>query len=410
MPTKPALPPTSRPRSAAPSMSSATSRRRSAARISPICCRPGRGRCCGSAMARARAAASCTTPATISTTARSRSGSAFSPASPSGSSPPNEAGEPNSGQFGAAPLPSSPGLTRGSMDGRVKPGHDEGGWMRDRRHRMRVHVVNFLRPDPDYAGRTLDYLSGLARQVEARGFAGLWLTDSFGRGRPTLDPIVGMSVVAAVTSRIEIGTCVLQVPVRHPVELAHRIESLYALAGSRLQLGVGSGSTQADFDLVGQDYAQRFKLLMSALDTMGTAWRGERLPGGILTPWPGTEGGPNVLLGAWRNKRWIVYAAEQCAGWIASGLYSQPEELASGMKIYRDAGGKRAILSNVIVALEDGSEAAQRALSATVTLTGGAAAALDRLKRIRDVGFDDVLCMTPLAALDDLERLRDAVA
>jgi alkanesulfonate monooxygenase SsuD/methylene tetrahydromethanopterin reductase-like flavin-dependent oxidoreductase (luciferase family) len=274
---------------------------------------------------------------------------------------------------------------------------------------MRIHVVNFLRPNPEYAGRTLDYLSGLARQVEERGFAGLWLTDAFGRGWPTLDPIVGMSVVAAVTSRIEIGTCVLQVPVRHPVELAHRIESLYALTGPRLQLGVGSGSTQADFDLVGQDYAQRFKLLMSALDTMAQAWRGETLPGGRLVPWPGTEGGPNVLLGAWRNKRWIVYAAERCAGWIASGLYSQPEELAAGMQIYRDVGGRRAILSNVIVALDEGSEAAQRARSATVTLTGGVAAALDRLHRIRDVGFDDVLCMTPIHALDDLARLRDAL-
>src|SRR6266436_4565174 len=99
---------------------------------------------------------------------------------------------------------------------------------------MRVHVVNFLRPDPDYAGRTLEYLSGLARQV----------------------------------------------PVRHPVELAHRIGSLYALTGSRLQLGVGSGSTQADFDLVGLDYNERFKMLMSGLDTMGRAWRGENLPGG----------------------------------------------------------------------------------------------------------------------------------
>jgi alkanesulfonate monooxygenase SsuD/methylene tetrahydromethanopterin reductase-like flavin-dependent oxidoreductase (luciferase family) len=275
---------------------------------------------------------------------------------------------------------------------------------------MRVHVVNFLRPDPEYDGRTLDYLVDLARQVEARGFAGLWLTDSFGRGRPTLDPIVGMSVVAAVTSRIEIGTCVLQVPVRHPVELAHRIGSLYALTGSRLQLGVGSGSTQADFDIVGLDYAQRFKLLMSGLDTMGKAWRGEPLPGGALTPWPGTEGGPAVLLGAWRNKRWIVYAAEECAGWIASGLYSQPEELSAGMKIYRDAGGRRAILSNVIVALEGSTEAAQRAATATVTLTGGDAEARDRLRRIKEVGFDDVLCMTPLAALDDLERLRDAAA
>ena len=275
---------------------------------------------------------------------------------------------------------------------------------------MRVHVVNFLRPDPDYAGRTLDYLVNLARQVEARGFAGLWLTDSFGRGRPTLDPVVGMSVIAAMTSRIEIGTCVLQVPVRHPVELAHRVASLYALTGARLQLGVGSGSTQADFDILGLDYAQRFKMLMTSLEVMRKAWRGEALPGGQLTPWPGTEGGPAVLLGAWRNKRWIVYAAEECAGWIASGLYSQPEELAAGMKIYRDAGGRRAILSNVIVALDEGSEAAQRAASATVTLTGGEAAARDRLRRIKEVGFDDVLCMTPLGALDDLERLRDAAA
>src|SRR5881227_978328 len=214
---------------------------------------------------------------------------------------------------------------------------------------MRVHVVNFLRPDPDYDGRTLDYLADLAGQVEARGFAGLWLTDSFGRGRPTLDPIVLMSVIAAVTQRIEIGTCVLQVPVRHPVELAHRIQSLHALTGDRLMLGLGSGSTKADFELVGEDYTQRFKALMPALDTMKRAWRGEKLEGGTLTPWPGTEGGPAIMLGAWRNKRWIVYSAEQCQGWIASGLYPTLDELEAGIKFYRDAGGKRAVLSNVIV-------------------------------------------------------------
>ena len=71
---------------------------------------------------------------------------------------------------------------------------------------------------------------------------------------PTLDPVVLMSVIAAVTKRIEIGTCVLQVPVRHPVELAHRIQSLHAMTGDRLMLGLGCGSTQADFDLVGDDY------------------------------------------------------------------------------------------------------------------------------------------------------------
>ena len=274
---------------------------------------------------------------------------------------------------------------------------------------MRVHVVNVMRPEPGEAGGTLERLNEFARQVEARGFHGLWVTDSFGRGRPTLDPIVLMSVIAAVTKRVEIGTCVLQVPVRHPVELAHRIAGLYAMTGKRLMLGLGSGSTKADFDLVGADYNERFKVLMSSLDTMRKAWRGAALPGGALTPWPGTEGGPAVMLGAWRNKRWIIYSAEECEGWIASGLYSQPEELATGMKIYRDAGGKRAVLANVILDLKGQGEGMPRGGQATVMLTGGEAEALDRLRRIRDVGFDDILCMTPPEGLDDLARLRDAL-
>jgi alkanesulfonate monooxygenase SsuD/methylene tetrahydromethanopterin reductase-like flavin-dependent oxidoreductase (luciferase family) len=275
---------------------------------------------------------------------------------------------------------------------------------------MRVHVVNVLRGSPEVKGQTLDRIAGLARAVEEKGFHGLWVTDSFGRGRPTLDPVVAMSVIATVTRRIEIGTCVLQVPVRHPVELAHRIQSLHALTGDRLMLGLGSGSTQADFDLVGEDYTQRFKSLMPALDTMRRAWRGEKLEGGTLTPWPGTEGGPAIMLGAWRNRRWIVYAAEECAGWIASGLYPKPEELEAGIKFYRDAGGKRAILSNVIIDLHGNAEDMPLGGKASVMLTGGEPAARKTLQWIRDVGFDDVLCMARPDSLDDLARLRDAVA
>jgi hypothetical protein len=112
------------------------------------------------------------------------------------------------------------------------------------------------------------------------------------------------------------------------------------------------------------------------------------------------------MLGAWRNKRWIVYAAERCAGWIASGLYSQPEELVNGVQFYRDAGGKRAVLSNVIVELQGDVANMPLAGRATMQITN-ADEALDRLKRIRTVGFDDVLCMVRPEGLDDLARLRD---
>ena len=275
---------------------------------------------------------------------------------------------------------------------------------------MRVSVVTFLRPGSEAPGHSLDRIAAYARRVEEKGFPGIWVTDSFGRGRATLDPLAALSALAAITRDIELGTCVLQVPVRHPVELAHRIQSVQALSGGRLRLGVGSGSTKVDFDLVGADYEQRFKLLMSALETMQRAWRGEPLQGGALTPWPGTAGGPPVMLGAWRNKRWITYAAERCAGWIASGLYGSWEDLEAGIRRYREAGGKRAILANVIVDLHDRPEvAAARAQPATITLSGGPDEACRRLRRIRDIGFDDVLCVSPVEALEEIEQVRDFV-
>lgn len=283
---------------------------------------------------------------------------------------------------------------------------------------MRVHVVNVMRPEPESSSQLVDRFARFSRAVEERGFDGLWVTDSFGRGRPTLDPIVLMTVIAAVTRRIEIGTCVLQVPVRHPIELAHRVQSLHALTGKRLQLGLGCGSTAADFELVGEAYEQRFKTLMPLLELMQQAWRGEPIDNqhgkGALTPWPigeerGGNSGPDILLGAWRNKRWITYSAEHCAGWIASGLYPQWEELERGIEFYRNAGGQRAVLANVICDLEGNGEDMPLGGKATVMLTGGEARARETLRRIQSVGFDDVLCMARADRLDDLARLRDAL-
>jgi alkanesulfonate monooxygenase SsuD/methylene tetrahydromethanopterin reductase-like flavin-dependent oxidoreductase (luciferase family) len=53
---------------------------------------------------------------------------------------------------------------------------------------------------------------------------------------------------------VKLGTCILQVPLRHPVELAHRVLSAHYPSGGRLLLGVGAGSTKANFDAVEGDY------------------------------------------------------------------------------------------------------------------------------------------------------------
>ena len=272
---------------------------------------------------------------------------------------------------------------------------------------MRLSVVIFMHPAAEPRGRSLDRIVDYVRRIEASGFPGIWVTDSLGRGRPTLDPLVAIGTLCAATKRVELGTAVLQVSLRHPIELAHRVQSVQALSGGRLRLGVGSGSTRADFDLLGADYDQRFRTLMRSLDIMRSAWRGEPVNGGVLSPWPGCEGGPSVLLGAWRSERWITYAAKRCQGWVASGLYSSWEDLEAGMRLYRDAGGDNAVLANVVVDLNNRPEPGGLAERAKVSLVCPPDEARQRLKRIEQLGFDEVLLVSPGAALAELERVRD---
>ena len=176
------------------------------------------------------------------------------------------------------------------------------------------------------------------------------------RGFILPDPLIGVSVAAAVTTRVEVGTCVLQVPLRNPVELAHRILTAHLISGGRLLLGVGAGSTKADFDALGLDYAARLQAFEDALPVMRRLWRGEQVGAANLTPWPGALGGPAVLIGSWGGKRWIPRAAQEFDGWIASPARRISRRSTDGIQRYRDAGGKRAIVTNIAVDLDGATE------------------------------------------------------
>lgn len=259
---------------------------------------------------------------------------------------------------------------------------------------MRMGVV--LRMGPRAGGddsAPLARLVAAARAVEDGGFAGLWSTDAFGRGAPQLDTLTTLGAMAAVTSRIELGTCILQVSPRNPAELANRLAGLTVLAGGRFRLGVGPGSTLGDFDVVGADYENRFKNFEPAIATMRQAWAGDTVNRGKLVPWPGFQA-PPMLLAAWRNPAWIERAAKNYDGWIASGLRSEWDQLDVGMRSFRDAGGKRAIMANVLVEY-DGPVVSPHGVTPTVVLTRDKGQAKETLQRLADIGFDDVLPFAP---------------
>ena len=274
---------------------------------------------------------------------------------------------------------------------------------------MRVSTMLRISPAADPDTNLIDRITDLARQTEAAGFPGIWLGNSLGRGRATLDPLAVLSTVAAVTRRVELGISVLQLPLRNPVELAHRVQSVQALSGGRLRLGIGSGSTRDDFELLGYDYDHRFRTFKNSIEIMRKVWNGEPVNGGTLSMWPGCTGGPPILIGAWRSPRWITYAARESDGWTPSGRYSSLDDLEYGMKIYREAGGGNAVLANVAIDLAERPQSAELAKVAHFSLICPPDEARRRLQRLEEMGFDEVLIGSHYGELDEVERVRDLV-
>jgi alkanesulfonate monooxygenase SsuD/methylene tetrahydromethanopterin reductase-like flavin-dependent oxidoreductase (luciferase family) len=243
-----------------------------------------------------------------------------------------------------------------------------------------------------------------ARAVERAGFDSLWCFDSIGRGFMIPDPLIAVSVAATATERLTLGTGILQVPLRRPVELAHRILTAHLICGDRLLLGVGAGSTKADFDAVGVEFETRMRQFEDALALMRRLWQGEKSGAAQLNPWPSTIGGPKLLIGSWAGSRWIPRAAKDFDGWIGSGARSSVAALRDGIKRFREAGGRRAIATNIPVDLD--APTAPMPEEGQFQLRCDPKTAVERLRMLADLGFDDAVLVTRRYGEADLAALR----
>ncbi len=251
---------------------------------------------------------------------------------------------------------------------------------------MRLGVSLNIQSMPTPSGRS--YTEGM-RLAEKVGFDGLWFFDTVGRGTFRPDPVSAMSAAASVTERIELGTCILQVPLRRPVELAHRILSAHYLSGGRVRLGVGSGSTEADFNATGNDFKGRFRDLAAALPVMRDLWRGESVGDANLTPLDSVKGGPPILIGSWAGSRWIPIAAKQYDGWVSSAHFTNIATLKEGYKRFKGEGGGRTVASNIPVDLTVDSKSLTD--DDNLDLRCGPEEARARLDLLAEIGFDDAI-------------------
>ncbi len=93
-----------------------------------------------------------------------------------------------------------------------------------------------------------DALAATARRAEAMGYSVLMVTDHL---IEQLAPIPAMTAMAVATTRLRVGTFVLNNELRHPAVLAQDLATIDVLSGGRLQVGIGAGWNKPEFDQIG---------------------------------------------------------------------------------------------------------------------------------------------------------------
>ena len=94
----------------------------------------------------------------------------------------------------------------------------------------------------------------------------------YNAGMPILEALMTLAHLAAVTTRVTLGTEVLVLPQREPVLVAKQVSTLDTLSGGRVRLGVGVGWQEAEYDALGESFRTRGVRMDEAITLMRAYW------------------------------------------------------------------------------------------------------------------------------------------
>jgi F420-dependent oxidoreductase-like protein len=90
-----------------------------------------------------------------------------------------------------------------------------------------------------YSGAELQLNMDLIREAESLGYDSVWTAEAYGS-----DAVTPLAWIGAQTSKIKLGTAIMQLPARSPAMTAMTAMTLDALSGGRFLLGLGTSGPQ----------------------------------------------------------------------------------------------------------------------------------------------------------------------
>jgi probable F420-dependent oxidoreductase len=91
---------------------------------------------------------------------------------------------------------------------------------------------------------------------------------------PIPDPLIWLAYVAAAAPSVRLGTCILILPQRNPVVLAKELATLDVLSGGRVDLGIGVGWLEEEFQALGVPWQRRGARNDEYVAAMRALWAG----------------------------------------------------------------------------------------------------------------------------------------
>ncbi len=210
-----------------------------------------------------------------------------------------------------------------------------------------LQVPNFTYPGGP--GLISGTLADIARAADDAGFYSLWVMDHFFQisvvgphENEMLEGYATLGILAAVTSKVKLGTMATGVIYRYPGILVKTVTTLDVLSRGRAYFGVGAGWNEQESRGLGVPFppiAVRFELLEEALQIAKQMWSGEsdpyrgkhnRLEEALCSPQPLSRPHPPILVAGGGEKKTLRLVAQYAD---ACNLYGAPDVVRAKLEI-----------------------------------------------------------------------------
>jgi probable F420-dependent oxidoreductase len=288
---------------------------------------------------------------------------------------------------------------------------------------------------------SLERLSTYVKIARDLGFRAISTNDHLISHRPWLDAPTALASVLSHSGEMAVGTSVILPVVRGPVQLAKTLAAIDILSNGRLFVGVGSGSSARDYEIVRIDYEERWKRLDEAIQVLRALWKVDKASftgrfystAGIdLEPKPLQRPGPPIWIGSWGSDAGLRRVARLGDGWLASAYNTLPDQFRLGLDKLRQqlkslgkdpATFPNALVTTFMYITEDNSQA-DRVLAETLApmlnrpieqlrerlLVGSPDACAEKLAGYKTAGVQRVFIWPVRDELDQLTLFQKKVA